>query len=99
MVFSDRPNGVGPALSALGVLGRESFAGWLPKEAMSRGQNLMASQGTDREGRGQVLADSQQLWMEMCVLHEETAGHFVPRPHHPRIPSWSPELIESLETS
>lgn len=31
MVFSDRPNGIGPAMSTLGVLGRESFAGWSPK--------------------------------------------------------------------
>lgn len=94
MVVSDGPSGVGPAVSALGVWGRESLARWPPKGGHVMRPEPKCQPRDGPRSRGQVLTDSL-----MNVPHEDTAGCSAPRQHHPRGPSWSPELMESLETS
>lgn len=98
MVFSDGPGGVGPAISALRDLGRESFAGWPPKGGhVQRPEPKCQPRGRPR--RREASVGGQPTALEVCVVHEGTAGYFAPRPHHPTIPSWSLELMESPETS
>lgn len=67
---------MGPAPSAVGVLGGRSSQDGLSKEAMWRGWDLCASCGTAWE-RG-------RCWMCVCTM-EDTAGYFAPRPCHSQV--------------
>lgn len=79
MVFSDSPDGLGPAASALGVLGREVFAGCSPSGGcVARAEPTCQPRNRPRVG---VLEDSQQTWECACTM-KDAAGYFALHPCH-----------------